>query len=315
VRLSPVAALLVLVLAGCASDGPARGSTSVEAAPARTTGAAAALTRDAELQAGLSELLVERVHLAALSGPVAEAAVEDVDEALAELAGPAAAGTLREALAEADSAGTSWAEQRRAAERARLTARLLSADVAADAGRRAPDGRAALLRADLTGLLVEHVGLVVGLAREQAALGREPSADVSGVREALAGNAEDLADVLGAAYPAVRPTFLASWSAHVDRLDRYAAVRAGGGAGPAEVAAVRGYPLELARLLAEHVTGLPAETAAAELEPALSALLAAVDVAAGRAPGAVTAQRQAVARVLPAAALAASAVAEDLDLT
>lgn len=206
--------------------------------------------------------------------------------------------------------GTQYAQLRAAAQQAGATARLLSAGIADDRRLGSPGAGAARLRADVTGLLVEHVALVGALAGELRTSG--PAADEA--RAALQGNAVALADVVGDAYPAARGAFLRSWTAHLDRLRRYAAARATGGAGTAEAGLVRGYSGELARLLAEHVDGLPARSATTELEPALASLLDAVAAQAAASPEGPAALHQAAQDVLPAAALVSAAVAEDLQL-
>lgn len=206
--------------------------------------------------------------------------------------------------------GTQYSQLRAAAQQAGVTARLLSAGIADDRRLGSPGAGAARLRADLTGLLTEHVALVGALAGELRAPG--PAAD--GARAALQANAVTLADVVGDAYPAARAAFLRSWTAHLDRLQRYAVARASGGAGTAEAGMVRGYSGELARLLAEHVDGLPARSSTTELEPALASLLGAVAAQAAGSPEAPAALHQAAQDVLPAAALLSAAVAEDLQL-
>jgi hypothetical protein len=189
-------------------------------------------------------------------------------------------------------------ELRALAAEASETARLLAAGIAAD--RRLGDVAtpAGQLRADLTGLLTEHVLLA-------ARLGEEPD-----LRAALDANGLALGDLLGSSYPTLRAPFVRSWQAHVNRLDRYGRARAGGGTGQAEFGLARGFPAELARLLASHVDGLPPQTAEAELEPALELLVRAV----AADPARPDLLREAAAGVLPVAALLSAAVAEDLRL-
>lgn len=202
-----------------------------------------------------------------------------------------------------------YAQLREASQEAAATARLLADGVAQDRGLGQVGTPAALLRADLTRLLTEHVLLVGALAREAGRPGGGGGADA---RSALQGNADGLADVLGEGYPAARAPFLRSWTGHVDRLAVYATSRASGGAAVAEAGSVRSFPAELARLLAEHVDGLPASSSEAELQRALDSLLVAVDAA--RSTAASTELRRAAADVLPAAALVSAAIAEDLRL-
>ena len=203
----------------------------------------------------------------------------------------------------------SYEQLQEAGREAAGTARLLAAGIARDRELGSPAADAARLRAEVTGLLTEHVMLSTALAREL----RQPGPAARSARAALDSNAELLADALGERYPAARTPFLRSWRAHLERLERYAASRARDVDATAERGLAGGYPGELARLLAEHVRGLPAQSAQAELEPALAAQLDAID-AAGGADG-PEARRTAVAAVLPAAALVSAAVAEDLQLS
>lgn len=189
------------------------------------------------------------------------------------------------------------------------TARLLAAGIGADRELGSPSTDAARLRAEITGLLTEHVALIGAQAREL----RTPGPRSASARAALRTNAVRLAGILGDAYPAAQSPFLRSWTAHLDRLERYAAARAGGS--PAEAGLVRGYPGELGRLLAEHVRGLPEQSSRTELAPALATLLDAVDAAASGRPDAAAVLHRAVEDVLPAAALVSGAMAEDLRMT
>lgn len=381
--LRPAAVALALVLAtACSPSEPA-----VPPAPTASaaSGAAATVTPVAELQTGLTALLVERVYLvAAATDAVAAAggrrdaapaqaaltaldagsvALADVlgatytearqpllealrreDDLLARHAvllveGDAARTTaVRRALvrAQADLARTvrrvvptldapqvaerlaadvqaqlpprSYERLRETAAGAAGTARLLADGIANDRALSSPGTDAVRLRAQVTGLLTEHVLLVGALAREL----REPGATSPSARTALQGNADQLAAVLGESYPAVQAPFLRSWTAHLDRLQRYAAARAT--SGTADRGLVQGYPAELGRLLADHVRGLPAQSVRTELTASLTSLLAAVDAAAADRPDAPAVLRQAAADVLPATALLSAAVAEDLRL-
>ncbi len=376
-------ALALATVAGCASP-PAQRVASAPSTAA-SVGAAATASPVAELQAGLTALLVERVFLVAAATdavgasrtteePGAAGALEALDAgsvALADVLGATystarrpllealrhdddllaqhalalAAGDADAALdvrkrlvrAQADLArtvrrvvptldATEVAERLGADVQAQLpprsyqrlqdtatsaagTARLLAAGIASDRHLGSPSTPAARLRADVTGLLTEHVALEVAQAREL----RSPGPRAQSAGAALRTNAERLAAVLGEPYPAAQAPFLRSWTAHLDRLQRYATARAAGQ--PAERGTVQGFPAELGRLLAEHVRGLPAASARTELEPALAALLAAVDAAADGTPEAPEALRKATADVLPATALVSGAMAEDLRLS
>jgi hypothetical protein len=216
-----------------------------------------------------------------------------------------------EVAVEAQLTARSYDQLHAASRQAAGTARLLAAGIALDRELGSPGADAAQLRAEVTGLLTEHVMLSTALAREL----RAPGAASASARAALDSNAELLATALGDRYPAARAPFLRSWRAHLARLERYAASRAAGGDATAERGLASSYPAELARLLAEHVRGLPAQSAQADLDPALAAQLAAMDAAADGSPAGPEARRAAVAAVLPAAALVSAAMSEDLQLS
>ena len=373
VRSLLVALLLVVGLAGCGSSD---GAVQARSSSSPAVGAAAAVSPVAELQTGLTELLVERVHVAAaatraaatgdaaaevaaldaisvelaeLLGATYSAAGEPVlvalrasDRLLAEHARELARGGGRAERAElraaqtdvarvlrrvvptldegevarrlgadldAQLSATAYDGLREAGRDAAETARLLTAAIAADRGLGPATGAAVRWRADASGLLTEHVALLAALATEL----RDPGPGSVGARAALDANAAELAALLGERYPALAGSFARTWAAHLDRVEAYARALAAGR--PAEAGLLRGLPGELARLLAEHIRGLPARSAQAELEPALTAQLAAVDAAALGLPEAAAALREAVAAALPAAALVSAAAAEDLRLS
>lgn len=365
--------LVVLLVGGCTSS-----ADPAPPPPSPVLGAAASSSPAAELQAGLTTLLVERVHVvAAMTAAVARGdatneilALDDVSVALADVLGAtysAAREPLLQALREHDRllvrhAGAlggsgpddvrdelqeaqlavarvvrrvvptldveevalrlgaevtaqqsprSYDRLREAAAEAQQTARLLTAAVSDDRGLGSASAGATRWRSDVTGLLAEHVLLSAALAREL----RTPGSGSVSARRALDANAVDLADLLGEPYAALRGAFLRSWSAHLDRLERYAATRAADADAAGEPGLVSGYPAELARLVAEHVRGLPAPTARTELDRALDAQLDAVDAAARGEARAPQTLREAAAAMLPAAALLSAAVAEDLRLS
>lgn len=365
--------LVVLLVGGCTSA-----ADPAPPSPSPLTGAGASTSPAAELQAGLTSLLVERVHVvAAMSAGVARGeatneilALDDVSVALADVLGAtysAAREPLLQALREhdrllvrhADAVSGSgrdgvrdellesqlavarvvrrvvptldvdevalrlgaevtaqdtprdYEQLREAAAEAQQTARLLTAAVSDDRGLGSASTGAARWRSDATALLTEHVLITGALAREL----RTPGTGSVSARRALDANAVALADLLGEPYAALRGAFLRSWSAHLDRLERYAAARVAEADEGAEPVLVRGYPAELARLVTEHVRGLPAQSARTELDRALDAQLHAVDSAAGDEPRAPQSLRAAAAAVLPAAALLSAAVAQDLRLS
>lgn len=367
-RTRGVTALLVVlvgVLVGCTSQ-PDRPATT----PLTTAvGADATRSRAAELQAGLTHLLVERVHVTAAARAAvpdadraaASASLDDASTALADLLGatyegareplllalrtcdrrelqhadaeragdaPELAAAL-EALqsAQADLAGTvrrvvprlpasqlrerldgdllaqlavggedGYARLRAASGRAPATAALIAAGIAEDRGLGPAGTPAATLRADLTGLLTEHVQLA-------GAMARSPHPETPAV-DALQANGADLTALLATAYPALPAGFSRAWSGHVDRLVALAVDPSA-----AQRREVLAFPAELGAELARHVDGLPARTTVAEFTPLLVALAAAVE--AGGSPGAHAALRRASAAVPVPSALVAAAVAQD----
>lgn len=381
-----LALLTTALAAGCSSD-PGRGDPAGAQGRPGPVGAAATSSPSAELQAGLTALLVERTHLVAATttavvdadgrlsdpGPMASLrALDDASSALADVLGATYSdarepllGALRrddallarhaQALATGDAASAEqvraeldqataelaavvrrvvpaldaaelaerlradlevqvavtgpdpWVALRAASAEAARTARLLASGIADDRRLGNPGTGAGRLRADAAALLTEHAALATAVAREQGrGMPVEPPA------AALQANAEELADLVGEAYPAMRAPFFRAWTAHLDRLRTYGAARAEGvdpGTG-----LLRGFPDELGRLLAEHVGGLPARTVTTELTPAVGALLEAVGTAASGQVRAPAALRVAVDEAQPAAALVAAGIAEDLRL-
>lgn len=346
-----VALLAVLVLV------PACGSPAADPPSMRspgTVGADASRTRAAELQAGVTHLLVERVYAtaAARTGePAAVAALDASAQALADLLGAsyqdarepllaalravdrcAVAGTaapweaaqdelavvlrrvvprlpaeaVRERLGDDLAAQRAvgddpYALLRAAAARAPGTAALLSGGIVEDRDLGTAGTRAATLRAQLTGLLTEHVQLAGAVAAAPT--------DDRAVR-ALQHGADGLRDLLGTDYPRLAAELGPSWARHVDRVVALARLRTAG-----QRQAVVAYGEELGALLSRHVGGLPAATTVAEAGPLLTALAAAVEAGASGAPTARAELRRASAAVPVLSALLAAAIAQDRALT
>lgn len=373
-------ALLVAVALLVACSGPA-GRPPAPVPPAGpVVGAAASSSRAAELEAGLTSALVERVYATAAVRVAATqdrptsagATLDRGSQALAELLGAydktsaPLASALRQVdelqLVDARAAGTPDAAAVRtrlvqaqrdlaagvrravpslsfeqvldrllpdldaqlaavgaapydglhlASLRARDTARVLAAAVA-EARRLGPAGtRAAALRADLTGLLTEHVLLTGALAAELGDGGRL-AAGAASARGALEANTRALTEVIGGAYPAAAVPFGAAWAEHATRLEARAAEEAATGVpGPRQQDAQVG----LAQLFAAPVEGLPVDRLAAELTPLLDAQVQAMATAARRAPEAAADLRVAVGRVPVPAALVAAGIAQHLRLS
>lgn len=376
----PVAALLVAIALLVACSDPT-GHPPAPGPPAGPlVGAAASSSRAAELEAGLTSALVERVYATAAARTAATqdrptsvgGTLDRGSQALAELLGAydKTSAPLASALRQVDglqvmdarAAGTPDAAAVRtrlvqaqrdlaagvrravpslsfeqildrllpdldaqlaaagaapydglhiASLRARETARVLAAAVA-ETRRLGPAGtRAAALRADLTGLLTEHVLLTGALAGELGDGGRL-AAGAASARGALEANTRSLTEVIGVSYPAAAAPFGAAWSRHVTQLEARAAEEAAAGVpGPRE----QGAQAELARLFAAPVAGLPVDRLAAELTPLLDAQVQAMATAARRAPEAAADLRVTVGRVPVPAALVAAGIAQHLRLS
>ena len=152
-----------------------------------------------------------------------------------------------------------------------------------------------MLRAQLTGLLTEHVLL----AGEVAAA--SPAARPQAVA-ALRTEGEELTGLLGTAYVDLAQEFGPAWSRHVDRV----VALAGTPGDQRRQRAVLAFSGELGDLLARHVDGLPSTAVVVEADPVLAALLVAVDDDSSR-----TALHEAIATVPVLSALLAAAIAED----
>lgn len=372
-RATALLVLGVLLLTACSSSAePDRAAGRATTQPTTAVGADATRSRAAELQAGLTHLLVERVHVtAAARSAVGEAqrddgaaALDEVSVSLADLLGATYTGARepllgalravdRRGLQQADAAGAPataaalrrlrtaqdelagtvrrvvprldaeqvrvrleqdlaaqlavggddpYARVRTAAAGAVQTARMLSVGVADDRALGPAATRAATLRAQLTGLLTEHVLLAGAVAREQSRTGGARSSAI----RALEANGGQLTAVLGTVYPALPAQFGPSWEGHVARL-----VALASGSTPVRQRLVLAYPTELGALLGRHVTGLPPGTTAVEVEPLLQALVRAVEAGSVAAPDAHAALRRATQAVPAPSALLAAAIAQD----
>ena len=339
-----VVPLLSAALLGCSSATPPSAAPST--APAATVGAAASSTRAAELEAGLTAVLVERAYVVAAAAggsPEAAAALDASSLALAEVLG--AAGTesrapLLAALRACDAAVLGLAgpaceprltEVVRAAvprlESDQLAGRLSPAATAGWPALREVAGRARGTARVLAGAVAADRGLgrtatpattlradLTWLLVEHVALATAAAGtDDPGARAALSANGEDLAALLGRSYGEVRMPFLQAWNAHLDRFGTWtAALRAGEVVRAAMLRpSLAGLSGELGRVLAGHVTALSAARLEQELRPALTSLVQAAEAQAQGRPGAPGLRQAAVADVAAPAALVAAAVAED----
>ena len=301
------------------------------------TGGAASTTRAAELEAGLTWTLVERVQTSDSGSPALAELLAGPDEGarLALLAalrrvdrrhrgsGRSLTAALRRVAPGTDSdelaqvalhlssrpGGAGPYDGLHAASlQARNDARVLAAGVAAARGLGPTGTRASALRADLTGLLLEHVALTTALARELA----EGGAGADGARAALAANTAALVGLLGVAYPELAEPFARAWSSQVLRLESVAtAVVVSGSSAPSLDSAAR----TLAEVFTPAVDDLPVERLTAALEPLLRAQVRAVESAARKDPAAAEDLRRATAAVPAPVALLSAAIAEHLRLS
>lgn len=141
---------------------------------------------------------------------------------------------------------------------------------------------AATLRADLTGLLHDHVWLA-GNALQTAALqkGDLKNKQVTGAVAALDDNSVALSKAIGAAYPDAEKPFLASWRQHIGFFVDYTLGKAT--KDNAKVTKAKtdldGYRTGFGQLINSVVPELPADAVADELTPHVASLLTAIDAA------------------------------------
>jgi|SRR5215210_5507536 len=146
---------------------------------------------------------------------------------------------------------------------------------------------AATLRADLTGLLHDHVWLA-GNALQTAVLkkGNLKDAQVMGAVSALDNNSVELSKAIGAAYPDAEAPFLASWRQHIGFFVDYTLGKAT--KDKAKVAKATkdldGYRTGFGQLINSVVPELPADAVADELKPHVASLLSAIDAAVASDP-------------------------------
>jgi len=323
-----------LLLIGCTGGG-APDPAPPSGGPA--TGAAASTTRAAELEAGLTWALVERVQTSDSGSPALAELLAGPDEgarvallaslrrvdrrqpgserSLAAALRRVAPATDRAELAQValhllsrPGGAGSYDVLHAATLQARDDARVLAAGVAAERGLGPTGTRASALRADLTGLLLEHVALTTALARELAVGG----AGAVGARAALAANTAALGGLLGVAYPELAEPFARAWSSHVLRLESVAtAVVVSGSSEPSLDSAAR----TLAEVFTPAVDDLPVKRLTSELEPLLRAQVRAVESAARSNPSATGDLHRATAEVPAPVALLSAAIAEHLRLS
>ncbi len=146
---------------------------------------------------------------------------------------------------------------------------------------------AATLRADLTGLLHDHVWLA-GNALQTAVLqkGDLKNKQVTGAVAALDENSVELSKAIGAAYPDAEKPFLASWRQHIGFFVNYTLGKATKDDAKADKAMkdLDGYRTGFGQLINSVVPELPADAVAEELKPHVESLLEAIDAAVANDP-------------------------------
>ena len=146
---------------------------------------------------------------------------------------------------------------------------------------------AATLRANLTGLLHDHVWLA-GNALQTAVLqkGDLKNKQVTGAVAALDENSVELSKAIGAAYPDAEKPFLASWRQHIGFFVNYTLGKATKDNAKATKAMkdLDGYRTGFGQLINSVVPELPADAVAEELKPHVASLLTAIDAAVANDP-------------------------------
>ena len=234
---------------------------------------------------------------------------QDVDAALAT----ATSSTLDAVRAAVEGAPRAPALQRVAHEAAWSTARLLAVGVSVDRDLGLAGSPASELRGRLTGLLAEHVLLSAGLAARLAEAGGDvDDPQVGAATAVLDASAVSLAELFGRSAPETAAPVLLAWRDHLRELGDRARARATGRAPAA--AAGPDYLVRLQAALGEQ--GEPRLPRVDEVGArAASSLRMAVDAAATRSRTAPEALHQAAADSVVPAAVLASAVAEQLQLS
>ena len=146
---------------------------------------------------------------------------------------------------------------------------------------------AATLRANLTGLLHDHVWLA-GNALQTAVMKKGDLKDkqVAGAVAALDENSVELSKAIGAAYPDAEQPFLASWRQHIGFFVNYTLGKATKDNAMATKAMkdLDGYRTGFGQLINSVVPELPADAVAEELKPHVASLLTAIDAAVANDP-------------------------------
>ena len=176
---------------------------------------------------------------------------------------------------------------------------------------------AATLRADLTGLLHDHVWLA-GNALQTAVLkkGNLKDKQVEGAVAALDDNSVELSKAIGAAYPDAEEPFLASWRQHIGFFVDYTLGKATKDNAKVDKALkdLDGYRTGFGQLINSVVPELPADAVAEELKPHVASLTAAIDAAVANDPSFQTKLSDASHHMLMTAGVLADGIAKNKKL-
>jgi hypothetical protein len=146
---------------------------------------------------------------------------------------------------------------------------------------------AAVLRANLTGLLHDHVWLAGNALQTAVRAGGDlENAQVKGAVKALDENTVELGKTIGSVYPDAEEPFLASWRQHIGFFVDYTLGKAT--MDDAKIAKAKkdldGYRTSFGQLINSVVPELPADAVADELTPHVASLLTAIDAAVANDP-------------------------------
>jgi len=177
---------------------------------------------------------------------------------------------------------------------------------------------AATLRADLTGLLHDHVWLA-GNALQTAVLqkGDLKNKQVTGAVAALDENSVELSKAIGAAYPDAEKPFLASWRQHIGFFVDYTLGKATKDQAKADKAQkdLDGYRTSFGQLINSVVPELPADAVANELKPHVASLFTAIDAVVAGDPTAFAKLQTAAGHMPGTAATLSGGIAENAKLS
>ena len=173
---------------------------------------------------------------------------------------------------------------------------------------------AATLRAELTGLLHDHVWLA-GNALQTAVLkkGNLKDKQVEGAVAALDDNSVELSKAIGAAYPDAEKPFLDSWRQHIGFFVDYTLGKSTKDNAKVDKAKkdLDGYRSSFGQLINSVVPELPADAVAEELKPHVASLLTAIDAAVANDPSFQSKLAQSADHMMMTAGVLADGIAKN----